>query len=85
MKAISYKARDCLTIHGYLTTPYWAPMRAMFSKRVGDIDKKGEMLKSPLLVGQGANDPRVKQAESAQIVNALRKAGKNVEYIHFHR
>ncbi len=73
--------------------PYWAPMRALFAKRVGDIEKEEEFLKSrsplfkvdqikvPLLIGQGANDPRVKQAESDQIVAALRKANKPVEYV----
>jgi dipeptidyl aminopeptidase/acylaminoacyl peptidase len=73
--------------------PYWAPMKAMFAKRVGDIEKDEEFLKSrsplffvdkiqrPLLIGQGANDPRVKQAESDQIVAALRKAEKPVDYI----
>jgi dipeptidyl aminopeptidase/acylaminoacyl peptidase len=73
--------------------PYWAPVQAMFSKRVGDLETEEEFLKSrsplffvdrikaPLLIGQGANDPRVKQAESDQIVAALRKAGKPVEYI----
>ena len=73
--------------------PYWEPMRAMFSHRVGDTEKEANFLKSrsplffadrikaPLLIGQGANDPRVKQAESEQIVAAMRKANKPVEYI----
>jgi dipeptidyl aminopeptidase/acylaminoacyl peptidase len=73
--------------------PYWAPMKAMFAKRVGDPDKDGSFLESrsplfyvdkivkPLLIAQGANDPRVKQAESDQIVEALRKAKRAVEYI----
>jgi dipeptidyl aminopeptidase/acylaminoacyl peptidase len=73
--------------------PYWAPLKTMFAKRVGDVATEEEFLKSrsplffvdkikaPLLIGQGANDPRVKQAESDQIVAALRKAGKPVEYI----
>jgi dipeptidyl aminopeptidase/acylaminoacyl peptidase len=73
--------------------PYWAPAKAMFSKRVGDLEKEEEFLKSrsplffvdkikaPLLIGQGANDPRVKQAESDQIYEALKKAGKTVEYV----
>ncbi len=75
--------------------PYWAPMMAMFDKRVGSLSKDEEFLKSvsplykadrivkPLLIGQGANDPRVKQAESDQIVKAMRDAGKPVEYIIF--
>ena len=72
---------------------YWAPARAMFNKRVGDVENEEEFLKSrsplffvdrikaPLLIGQGANDPRVKQAESDQIAAALRKAGKTVDYL----
>jgi len=72
---------------------YWAPLMKMFAKRVGDLETEADFLKSrsplffvdkikaPLLIGQGANDPRVKQAESDQIVEALRKAGKPVEYL----
>jgi dipeptidyl aminopeptidase/acylaminoacyl peptidase len=37
----------------------------------------------PLLIGQGANDPRVSQKESDQIVEAMEKAGKKVEYMLF--
>jgi dipeptidyl aminopeptidase/acylaminoacyl peptidase len=67
----------------------------LFKKRVGDIETEEEFLKSrsplfkadqikiPLLVGQGANDPRCKQAESEQIVEALRAKGQPVEYILF--
>ena len=73
--------------------PYWKPMMAMFQHRVGDVETEEEFLKSrsplffvdkiqkPLLIGQGANDPRVKEAESEQIVDAMRKAGKPVEYV----
>ncbi len=73
--------------------PYWAPMKAMFSKRVGDLETEKELLESrspltradkitrPLLIGQGANDPRVKQAESDQIVAAVRKNGQEVQYV----
>jgi len=38
-------------------------------------------IKAPLLVIQGANDPRVKKAESDQIVVALRDLGRTVEYM----
>jgi len=74
---------------------YWEPIKALFKKRVGDVETEQEFLKSrsplfkagqikaPLLIGQGANDPRVKQAESDQIVEAMRKNGKPVEYIVF--
>jgi dipeptidyl aminopeptidase/acylaminoacyl peptidase len=73
--------------------PYWAPMMAMFQNRVGNLETEEDFLKSrsplffvdkiqkPLLIGQGANDPRVKEAESEQIVNAMRQAGKPVEYV----
>ncbi|ARV63312.1 S9 family peptidase [Nostocales cyanobacterium HT-58-2] len=73
--------------------PYWESGRAEFYHRVGNLEKETEFLKSrsplffvdrikaPLLIGQGANDPRVKQAESEQIVAAMRKANKPVEYI----
>lgn len=72
--------------------PYWAPLKANFYHRVGNLETEEEFLKSrsplffadritkPLLIGQGANDPRVKQAESEQIVEAMYKAGKPVEY-----
>jgi dipeptidyl aminopeptidase/acylaminoacyl peptidase len=75
--------------------PYWEPMRRMFAVRVGDPEKDEEYLRSisplfkadrikiPLLIAQGANDPRVKKAESEQIVEAMRKAGKPVEYLLF--
>ncbi len=38
-------------------------------------------IKAPLMVIQGANDPRVKQAEFDQIVVALRDLGQDVEYL----
>jgi dipeptidyl aminopeptidase/acylaminoacyl peptidase len=75
--------------------PYWAPMRAIFDKRVGHVEHeqeflrsrsplyKADQIKAPLLIGQGANDPRVKQTESDQIVHAMRENGKTVEYIVF--
>jgi dipeptidyl aminopeptidase/acylaminoacyl peptidase len=75
--------------------PYWIPMKSAFDRRVGKVETEEEFLRSrsplfkasqikaPLLIGQGANDPRVKQAESDQIVEALRKSGKPVEYLVF--
>jgi dipeptidyl aminopeptidase/acylaminoacyl peptidase len=72
--------------------PYWEPMRAMFARRLGGVDQDETFMKArsplfhvdkiqrPLLIGRGANDPRVKQAESDQIVKALRDKGKPVEY-----
>jgi dipeptidyl aminopeptidase/acylaminoacyl peptidase len=73
--------------------PYWTPGKAMFAYRIGDVETEEEFLKSrspvffadrirvPLLIGQGANDPRVKQAESEQIVAAMRRANLPVEYV----
>jgi dipeptidyl aminopeptidase/acylaminoacyl peptidase len=77
--------------------PYWAPYLALFKKRVGDhktaLGKKQLMNRSPLsradkivrplLIGQGANDPRVKQAESDQIVQAMEKKKIPVTYVLF--
>jgi dipeptidyl aminopeptidase/acylaminoacyl peptidase len=74
--------------------PYWAPMKKMFSVRVGDLEDKAflearsplfkaDKIKIPMLIAQGANDPRVKRAESEQIVEAIKKAGKPVEYLLF--
>jgi dipeptidyl aminopeptidase/acylaminoacyl peptidase len=42
-----------------------------------------DKIRAPLLVGQGANDPRVTRKESDQMVEALRKRGLDVEYIVF--
>lgn len=75
--------------------PYWEAGRKMFYKRVGDPTTEegkaklmkqsplfsAEKIKAPLLVVQGANDPRVKQAESDQIVVAMRDLGRPVEYM----
>src|ERR1700761_1714155 len=75
--------------------PYWAPMIAQLYKRVGNPETDAEFLWSrsplsrardiriPLLIAQGANDPRVKQAESEQIVAALTEAGIDHEYLLF--
>lgn len=72
--------------------PYWEPIKAVFTKRMGSEEEflnsrsplfKAAAIKKPLLIAQGANDPRVKQAESDQIVEAMRKAKIPVEYIVF--
>lgn len=78
--------------------PYWKPfLSARWYPIVGDPsnpeDRKDmlarspishvDRIKAPLLVGQGANDPRVKQAESDTIVEALRKRDVPVEYMVF--
>src|SRR6266571_5153466 len=75
--------------------PYWSTFLATFHKRVGNPDTEEEFLKSrsplfkvdqikiPMLIAQGANDPRVKQAESEQIVNAMKSKGIDYEYMLF--
>lgn len=42
-----------------------------------------DRITKPLLIGQGANDPRAKKSESLQIVEAMRRAGKPVEYVEY--
>ncbi|MBM4169623.1 MAG: alpha/beta fold hydrolase [Ignavibacteria bacterium] len=75
--------------------PYWAPIKKIFNVRVGDIDNSEDVkrletqsplnsakqIKAPLQVVQGANDPRVKKAESDQIVVAMRELNRPVEYL----
>src|SRR6185503_19473642 len=75
--------------------PYWEPIRKMFHVRMGDpTTPEGKALlverspltsaskiKTPLMIAQGANDPRVNHAESEQIVVALRDRGFPVEYL----
>jgi dipeptidyl aminopeptidase/acylaminoacyl peptidase len=75
--------------------PYWGPIKCTFDIRVGKLETEEEFLKSrsplfkvsqikkPLLIAQGANDPRVKQAESDQIVAAMREKHLPVEYLLF--
>lgn len=73
--------------------PYWEPIRKQLYEEVGDPVEDAELfraispvfhaekIKAPLFVAQGANDPRVKQAESDQIVEALKSQGVEVEYM----
>jgi dipeptidyl aminopeptidase/acylaminoacyl peptidase len=72
--------------------PYWSTLLATFHKRMGDSEEvlkaqsplfKADEIKAPLLIGQGANDPRVNKAESDQIVAAMRKNQKPVQYYVF--
>lgn len=75
--------------------PYWAPLIGTFHRRVGNPDTEPEFLQSrsplykvdqikiPMLIAQGANDPRVKQAESEQIVAAMQSKGIDYEYMLF--
>jgi dipeptidyl aminopeptidase/acylaminoacyl peptidase len=75
--------------------PYWKPMRAQFDVRMGNADDpkdadlirnasplfKADKIVRPLLIGQGANDPRVNQKESEQIVEAIEKNKGSVTYV----
>src|SRR5215210_3424731 len=75
--------------------PYWKPLLSTFHERVGNPDTEEEFLRSrsplffvdrikiPMLIAQGANDPRVKQAESEQIVAAMKEKGIDYEYLLF--
>jgi len=75
------------------TPPYWATMRKMLYLRMGEVDKDSvfnrkvsplyhvDAVRVPLLVGQGANDPRVNIRESTQMVEAMRAKGLDVEYV----
>ncbi len=74
---------------------YWKPALEMFCRRVGDyrteqgrklLEERSplgrvENIRRPLLIGQGANDPRVKRAESDQIVDAMQQKGIPVTYV----
>lgn len=75
--------------------PYWEQIRKFFHLRMGDpgtpegkaqLERQSPLnyinkIKTPLLVVQGANDPRVKKAEADQIIVAMREGGIPVEYI----
>jgi dipeptidyl aminopeptidase/acylaminoacyl peptidase len=75
--------------------PYWQPEIETFIKRVGDNrTEEGRaflasrsplsyvhLIRRPLLIGQGANDPRVNQAESNQIVQAMKDKNIPVTYV----
>ncbi|MFO0722526.1 MAG: S9 family peptidase [Myxococcota bacterium] len=78
--------------------PYWAPVLDMFIARIGGDMRtpdgkaylesrsplsKVDQIQRPLLIGQGANDPRVKQAESDQIVKAMQAHQIPVSYVLF--
>jgi dipeptidyl aminopeptidase/acylaminoacyl peptidase len=73
--------------------PYWTAAKMLFKERVGDrVEDEAALrsvspvfhchrIESPLLIFQGASDPRVKPSESEQMVEAMRGAGKAVEYV----
>jgi len=75
--------------------PYWESFRKQFTERMGDpstpegkalLEKQSPLnsaskIKAPLMIIQGANDPRVKKAESDQIAIALRDMGRPLVYL----
>jgi len=75
--------------------PYWESFKRVFATRVGDPDTEEgrallterspltyvDQIQRPLLIGQGANDPRVKQPESDQIVAAMQAKNIPVTYV----
>jgi dipeptidyl aminopeptidase/acylaminoacyl peptidase len=73
--------------------PYWELGREMMYEMIGNPETEKDLLKaasplfhadrikSPLFIAQGANDPRVKQSESDQIVEALKDRGIDVPYM----
>jgi len=75
--------------------PYWAPLVAQFHQRVGNPETEPDFLWSrsplsrvdairiPMLIAQGANDPRVKKEESEQIVAAMTERGIPHRYLVF--
>ena len=75
--------------------PYWEPLIAQFHERMGNPNTEeglamlkersplysAQAITKPLLIGQGANDPRVNQAESDQIVEAMKENDIPVTYV----
>jgi dipeptidyl aminopeptidase/acylaminoacyl peptidase len=76
---------------------YWRPWQALWKARMGDYTTEAgrqflqersplnhiERIARPLLIGQGANDPRVKASESDQIVVAMKERGIPVTYVYY--
>jgi dipeptidyl aminopeptidase/acylaminoacyl peptidase len=75
--------------------PYWESIRKSLYKEIGDPSTQLEMLREvsplfhadqitrPLIVLQGANDPRVIKPESDEIVDNIKRRGGIVEYVVF--
>jgi dipeptidyl aminopeptidase/acylaminoacyl peptidase len=77
--------------------PYWESLKAQFYRRMGDPNTpegqayqrevsplfSAERIRRPLLIGQGANDPRVNVKESEQIVEAMKAKNIPVTYVVF--
>lgn len=94
--AVSYVGPSSLVTILRSTPEYWRPLlKGTWHRYVGDPDDPDQLadlearsplnyvdkIATPLMIVQGANDPRVKQQESDQIVAALRERGVEVEYI----
>lgn len=72
---------------------YWGPLRKQMLLKIGNVDANRDLnmkisplfhvdkIKAPLLIGQGANDPRVKQAEADRIAFSMNAKGIPVEYV----
>jgi dipeptidyl aminopeptidase/acylaminoacyl peptidase len=72
---------------------YWGPLRNQMLLKIGDVDNDSafnkkisplfhvDNIRAPLLIGQGANDPRVKRAEADQIAFSMQEKGIPVEYV----
>lgn len=75
--------------------PWWESFREALYQEIGNPETQAEMLREtspvfhgdkivkPLIILQGANDPRVLQAESDDMVEAIRANGGTVEYVVF--
>lgn len=72
---------------------YWGPLRKQMLLKIGNVDADKDLntkisplfhvdkIKAPLLIGQGANDPRVKRAEADRIAFSMKEKGIPVEYV----
>ena len=73
--------------------PYWSVRKVRWIRRVGDVEKDealnqrisplyhADAIKAPLLIGHGANDPRVKQFASDKIAAEIKRRGGSVQYV----
>jgi dipeptidyl aminopeptidase/acylaminoacyl peptidase len=72
---------------------YWKPVKKRWLRRIGDVTTDAELnrklsplyhaadIRAPLLIGHGANDPRVKLVQSQTIVDTIRKQGGKVTFV----
>ena len=72
---------------------YWKPVKKRWLRRIGDVTNDPALnqklsplyhaqdIRVPLLIGHGANDPRVKMAQSQKIVETIRKNGGKVTFV----